>query len=528
MSVEPWPEGLTITVTGGAGGIAASTADIATSARLVGSAASHLADARRRCTVMVMTLAAEQLTSLLDFTGTRDPVRTVDLAHARDAVDLLSRSLLTEETSLRGLDRRTDAAAAALEAGEQAATRTMLDVVHVVNAWDLTPFGFARTALLSGATASGTWRERVVTGFGAATGKLQVLRNPLRPPGLADGATVLRAGGQAFSWLGDPHGRRPPPGDLRPGHLLEHHSLRPPVTSVTAGMAAVEDLDDGEVSIQRIPQADGTQSWVVFVRGTDDLSIGSPSPFSAENNLVLAEGARSTGMDLVESAMQQAGVPVGAVVGLYGHSQGGTVAMRLAADPTFTRRYQVRSVLTAGSPVAGITVDRSVAVLSVENEEEIVSSLAGTAPPDEVTRTTVTADLPGGTDLLDPDAREVSAHSLDTHARVLDEALAQGAPGVREAVDLQGEVLARPEVVDVPRGDPDGGRRAVQPLADVDTWVFSAGAPVGPVAPAPGPAAPAPARVPPDLPALSRPEPPRLPGGELDWAQMTEVARRTG
>ncbi|SDB90784.1 hypothetical protein SAMN05216410_0846 [Sanguibacter gelidistatuariae] len=540
---------ITLTVTGGAGGQAANTADIATAAGLIAAAAAHLADARRRCAEVSAIVLAGYLQHCFDFSPTRDPVRGIYLKGAADAAQLLGSALLAQEHRLLSLDRRTRTAGQVLDDAEQSVMSGMWNAARTVDGWDLSPLAFGRTVVVGGMSVpGGSFQERFVAGIGAGIGKYNPSRNFLRPPGIADGAVVLARHASFYSgwtWpsttLHLPGAQPEPPRDLRPGHLTERRVMAAPVTSVTGATAEINSLPAETIEIQKIPHDDGSVTWGVYIRGMDDLTIGSNSPFSLENNLVLAQGERSTGMDLVESAMQQAGIPVGAAVGLYGHSEGGTVAVSLAGDPTFRRRYDVRNVATFGSPTAGITLNPPVPMLSVQNQDEVISSLAGAAPPDSPERVTIAADLPGGPDLpgIPGPERAHSAHSLTTHGEVLDLALARGVPGVAEAVEQQSAVLGDAGVVVMPAGTPEAGRTVVTPPATVETMYFSpgpvlgtgpgAGLGMGAAAASPLPSVSGEVCLPgsgsPVVgPTLVTPTPPTLPDGSLDWEEMSRRA----
>ena len=524
MSQDPAAPPIQLTVTGGAGGQAANTADIATAADLVAAAAVHLEDARRRCDLLASATQAAYAQHFLDPSPMRDPTRGFHLRSAIDAVHLLDLTLASQVTQLNALDQRTRTAAQVLEAAEQSVLSTVWTSVRTVDGWDLTPASFWRTAALGALSPTGgSVRERFVAGFGAGIGKFNLGRNFLRPPQTSDAAELLYHGARGYGAWTVPMTTLHLPGagpgkvqDLRPGHLTERQTTAAPVTSVTGAMTAIKKLPHETVEVQQVTHADGRVTWAVFVRGTDDLTIGSTSPFSAVNNLVLAHGERSDGMVLVESAMAQAGIPVGAAVGLYGHSQGGTVAASLAADPTFRRRYDLRSVATFGSPVATIVPATPVPMLSVQNQDEMVSSLAGAPPPDFPERVTIDADLPGA---FGSGPTGASAHSLDTHAAVLDLAVDRDLPGVAAAVQQQGEVLGGPQPMVVGTGGPDAGRQVVGPPVEVVTTRFSPG-------PAPLPVPPTPVCLPrpPQTPELIPLTPPTTADGSLDWAEMTRRA----
>lgn len=550
MSTDPLIDdgSVTITITGGAGGQAADTADIATSADLIAAAAVHLDDARARCDQVTVAVALAQLQECFNFSPTRDPVDGIYLRGAVDAAELLTAALRIEADHLVSLDGRTRSAGEVLEAAEQEQVNWWSNAYRTVDGWDLSPMGFGRTFLGGMSSASGgSVQERLVAGLGAGLGKYNFRRNPFRPPQVSDAAAVLQRGASFYSSLKWPlssvhlpGAQQEPPRDLRPGHLAEHRTMAAPVTSVTGAMKEIAELDRETIEIQKYTQNDGTVTWGVFVRGMDDLTIGSNSPFSAENNLVLAQGEHSSGMALVESAMQQAGIPVGAAVGLYGHSEGGTVAASLAADSTFRRRYDLRNVTTFGSPVAGITPDPPVPMLNVQNQDEIISSLAGVAPPDSPERVTIDANLPG---LKGTGPSGHSAHNPHTHSDVLDLALARGLPGVAAAVEQQTAVLGDSGAWTVPPGMPESIIPEPTPPAAVETMFFSPGAEITPpaqcapsVPPAPfvppSPFVP-PAPVLPPSPFVPQgppgggfsnwgpPTPPTLPDGSIDWAEAT-------
>jgi len=72
-----------------------------------------------------------------------------------------------------------------------------------------------------------------------------------------------------------------------------------------------------------------------------------------------------------------------------GYSQGGIHAMNLAADPRFLRDYDLRYVLTAGSPVAGINPAPGVQSLHLEHRADWVPGSDGAPNPDTRDRVSV-------------------------------------------------------------------------------------------------------------------------------------------
>lgn len=149
------------------------------------------------------------------------------------------------------------------------------------------------------------------------------------------------------------------------------------------------------LEVLRTTTPGGGRRWTVLVPGTQDLLVGGPSPLDNLTNLEAMAGLPTAVETGVTSALDQAGVAPGEAVMLVGHSQGGMVAARLAADPVFTARYDVRAVLTAGGPVGGIAVPADVAVLSLEEIEDPVVGLDGLANRAGDNHVTVVADTRG-------------------------------------------------------------------------------------------------------------------------------------
>ncbi|MEP7762770.1 hypothetical protein [Sanguibacter sp. 25GB23B1] len=535
-----------ITVIGGVTRMDADTVSMAEAARLVATAASHLASARLRCTHMIARIG--DLTMLETF-GWGPLAETLDqnpgsnaalhLDQAETSLVLARTALALQKTDLEDLSVSTLGAADRYSEAEETVAAGLLDAAGGVSTWSLlSPFAlqsalaFASTATIGAARSDATsWRDRVVGGGAAVVGGLNPRRDPFSTPGADDASMVLGAGAGWFArWtgpgsqrlkglLGAPVTPRPAL-DYRPGHLVQSTRTVPPITSALDAADAVGDLPDRSVSVLRSTHLDGTETWAVFVRGTDDWGLGSDSPFSGEANLDLMAGGRSEGMTLVESALQQAGAPVGAAVGLYGHSQGGIVAMRLSDDPVFRKRYDLRSVTTFGSPTATLTQSSPVPTLHVENNQEWVSSADASVSRGTTDRVTVSADL--------PDGYTGSPHSMSTHREVLGAAVVQGDPAVLVAVEQQQAVL----------GGPAFAGSTTLPLPDVEITVFSPGPPTA-QAPAPGAVPPMFTATPtlpgavtwPDLDGSAganpwaQPEMPRTEDGAIDWDEATRRAR---
>ena len=137
----------------------------------------------------------------------------------------------------------------------------------------------------------------------------------------------------------------------------------------------------GVISIQRVEHADGRVSWVVYVPGTTDWTVGDGEPQDLLTNLEGVGGTPTAMESAVVTAMRQAGIQPGEEVALYGHSQGGITVSNIAADPAIQDRYNITTVLTAGSPTAGADIPDDVHALHLENTGDAVPGLDAAPTP---------------------------------------------------------------------------------------------------------------------------------------------------
>ena len=96
------------------------------------------------------------------------------------------------------------------------------------------------------------------------------------------------------------------------------------------------------------------------------------------------------------SALHQAGAVKGDQVVAVGYSQGGAHAMNLSSDKAFLAEFDLKYVLTAGSPVGGITPQPGITSLHLEHRQDWVPGSDGTPNPDTRDRVTVTLTGTGG------------------------------------------------------------------------------------------------------------------------------------
>ena len=159
-------------------------------------------------------------------------------------------------------------------------------------------------------------------------------------------------------------------------------------TGVTTSADAIEhitqmhggDADNGEIAIEEHvtvgDDGETIRSWTVDIRGTQSFAIGQTGPQDMTTNLQGVAGMSSDQLVAIKEAMSAAGIAPGEAVEFAGHSQGGIMAAQMAADPSVRARYNVVSVVTAGSPTATIAPS-DVPVLSYENSGDIVPGLDG-------------------------------------------------------------------------------------------------------------------------------------------------------
>ncbi|MBW0255503.1 GPI inositol-deacylase [Cellulomonas sp. PS-H5] len=153
--------------------------------------------------------------------------------------------------------------------------------------------------------------------------------------------------------------------------------------------------DEGQVQIVRVAQPGGSSAWIVQIPGTQEWGAQrGDNPVDLTTNVRLMAGQSTHMQAQVQEAMRRAGVGPGEPVMLTGHSQGGITAAALASDPAFRSEFDVRSVVTGGSPIARFDIPSSVSVLSLEHDQDAVPMLEGRENPDRANWVTVERSLP--------------------------------------------------------------------------------------------------------------------------------------
>lgn len=175
--------------------------------------------------------------------------------------------------------------------------------------------------------------------------------------------------------------------------------------------------DPGKVQIVAVPHPDGTTSYIVQIPGTQEWGPErGTNPVDLTTNVRLMAGEPTLMQQQVAAAMRQAGIRPDDPVMLTGHSQGGITAAALASDPAFRQEFAVQSVVTGGSPIARFDIPDSVSVLSLEHDQDAVPMLEGRENPDRPNWVTVERDLGTVRGGALTDASVGAAHGTDLYA----------------------------------------------------------------------------------------------------------------
>lgn len=282
------------------------------------------------------------------------------------------------------------------------------------------------------------------------------------PRTVEEGAAGIIAAGRAFGLFEPGTGRAEASGNPHPP------TQRQVPNDITGLWHGVEDVNGGEywtppdpasgaggsatVRVVSVQQPDGSRAWVVQIPGTQVWQPTSgANPADVTTNGRVMAGQDTAQNEAVREAMRQAGVGAGEQVMLMGHSQGGITAMSLASDPATLAEFNVTNVATAGSPVARFDVPDRVTVLSLEHDQDPVPRLDSQPNPERSNWVTVTRDPTGdpigrGTD---PDGSPATVdtpfetHSpLSNYTRTAAAAEESGDPSVTRALDTMNPFMS--------------------------------------------------------------------------------------
>lgn len=251
----------------------------------------------------------------------------------------------------------------------------------------------------------------------------------------------------------------------RPVTAVEELSRDVDVDTSPAGLLArLRELDaDGHGKIEVVQvENEGRKAFIVIVPGTQPAEPpGGANPFD-QAGIAEALGYGSEQVNAaVLSALQQAGAAKGDEVVAVGYSQGGAHVMNLSQDKAFLAEFELKYVLTAGSPVGGITAEPGITSLHLEHRQDWVPGSDGLPNPDTRDRVTVTltnrvSTPPGGDPGLGPGhklggyeagAKAVAASedpSLVANTAVLAGVLGAGGAGTATRFAMNREPQATP------------------------------------------------------------------------------------
>lgn len=232
------------------------------------------------------------------------------------------------------------------------------------------------------------------SGFGVAIGAPESTSMLLAGAGLlgAAGGRVLLDGPVRVTRVESAvNGRGGPPS----GHPATASTRHPDVVATPTGVGDLADRvprgadGDPQIRIERYGTA-ADPRWIVYVGGTVEFSLvaGEQSSDMTSNLHGVADDAgldalRLTGAEsgageqAVRAAMRDAGVQPGDPLLAVGHSGGGIIAAKLAADP----ELGAVGAVSLGGPVASAPTREGIPLLSIEHEEDLVPATGGAGHP---------------------------------------------------------------------------------------------------------------------------------------------------
>ncbi|MCD9199889.1 GPI inositol-deacylase [Aeromicrobium wangtongii] len=190
----------------------------------------------------------------------------------------------------------------------------------------------------------------------------------------------------------------------------------------------------GQVQVIRVDHGDGDPSWIVQIPGTQvwDPKRGDNPVDLTSNVNMMAMPDQTVIEQQVADAMRAAGIGPGQDVMLTGHSQGGITAASMATDPDLLDEFDIKSVVTGGSPIGRFDIPDDISVLSLEHLQDVVPKLDGTDNPDRPNWTTVTRELSDAEGTAKGQRGPGPAHSLPNYADSGADVDASDDPGIED------------------------------------------------------------------------------------------------
>ncbi|WP_334150970.1 hypothetical protein [Microbacterium sp.] len=192
-----------------------------------------------------------------------------------------------------------------------------------------------------------------------------------------------------------------------------------PPTSLAGAFTRLPTAPGAQLTVERYTLPDGTRQFIAYVKGSQSVAVGGSQPWDMRSNLQLYTGQTSASYQATLDALEAAGAEPGDRVDVVAHSQGGIIAGHLAMESG----YDVRVLLTAGSPVEPVLDDDQL-LIQLRHTDDVVSSLAGggspagTGSPDSFTAERVGDPIRGMQDLV------LAPHQMDAYletAEMVDE-----------------------------------------------------------------------------------------------------------
>lgn len=222
------------------------------------------------------------------------------------------------------------------------------------------------------------------------------------------------------------------------------------IAGMVAGSRDAYNYPQGSIGVIKIERPDGSPVWVVHLPGTQDWStLDSSNPFDMEGNIegltaAYADSYRQQHVliqDLMKEALRASGALPADEVLLTGHSGGGIHAAAAAADPAFLAQVNIKMIVIAGAPAKNLDVAQGIAVIDLQNEDDVVTALDFGSPPaisNWVTVTSHRTPLAVPTTLTGLGATVKEAHAVENYVK---DAVALGESS-NPAVVAQSQALA--------------------------------------------------------------------------------------
>jgi hypothetical protein len=207
-------------------------------------------------------------------------------------------------------------------------------------------------------------------------------------PGTADVRRLVRDASEA-----------PGLGDLkpRPVSIVDRETFTADVDLSPAGLLRRAGAVGEQGCRIEVIEVDGGAgpAWVVIIPGTQQGALPEgTNPFDPAGIAEALGYDSASTAQAIREALRQAGAEAGDQLVAVGYSQGGIHAMNLSKDRAVLAEYDLKFVLTAGSPVGGISPAPGIRSLHLEHEQDWVPGADGQANPDTRDRVTVTLTNP--------------------------------------------------------------------------------------------------------------------------------------